>query len=436
MTQLSRRSLLAAGVGLLGGSALTACGNNGGSGGGPAAAGGKANLQFTWWGNTDRHKRTREAITAYQKAHSNVTVRPQFSGWDGYWEKLATQVAGGQPPDVIQMDYGYITDYATRQSLLALDDLVPDVIKVADFGDEGLNGGKVDGKLYGINAGVNSMCMIYNATMLKDLGIDPPDHTTTWDDFAAMNKQIAAKTPDGVFGTQNGGLDSLPFECWIRQKGKNLYGEDGKLGFTQDELAEWWTYWEDLRKSGAAATAEVQLAGSGAIEESLQVTRKAVFGFAHSNQVNAFAKLAKDEMGANMYPQGGAGSSPGQYYKPSMLFSIAAKSKNQKPAAEFINAMLTDPAIAGILGSERGISASPAMREKLAPKADENEKRVFDYIEFIRDKIGPTPAPPPPGGSEVDDEVYPFLAEQIAYGKMPIDKAVEQFFADAEKALT
>jgi hypothetical protein len=32
--------------------------------------------------------------------------------------------------------------------------------------------------------------------------------------------------------------------------------------------------------------------------------------------------------------------------------------------------------------------------------------------------------------------VYPFLAEQIAYGKMPIDKAVEQFFADAQKALT
>ncbi len=34
--------------------------------------------------------------------------------WSDYWTKMATQVAGKNMADVIQMDYRYIAEYARR----------------------------------------------------------------------------------------------------------------------------------------------------------------------------------------------------------------------------------------------------------------------------------------------------------------------------------
>src|ERR1043165_2872045 len=74
-------------------------------------------IRLIWWGNPERDKRTNAVIDLYQKANAGVTIDPETYAWNDYWPKLATQAAGQNLPDVIQMDYRYIFEYARRGQL-------------------------------------------------------------------------------------------------------------------------------------------------------------------------------------------------------------------------------------------------------------------------------------------------------------------------------
>jgi multiple sugar transport system substrate-binding protein len=392
-------------------------------------------IQMTWWGSTDRHRRTQEALDAYTKRNATIKVTTQFSGWDGYWEKLATQTAGGNPPDVIQMDYSYIGEYARRGALRALDDLVPQVLNLADFSTEALAGGKIDNKLYGVNAGINSMALIGNLTLLKQVGLDLPDHTMTWSGFADLAKQIGKKSSSVVFGSEYAAYDGAALECWLRQRGKELFTADGALGFARSDLAEWFGYWEDLRKAKGTAPADVQATAVGDVQNTMVARKKTVFDFAHSNQLTAYSSILKDELALHMYPQGSSGSKPGQYLKPSQLMSVSAKTRYPKESAMLIGGLLTDPEIAAILGSERGIPPSKSVRGALKPKASPVEQKTYEYIDFVSDKVGSLPLAAPLGGGEVVGKVLTFAGQQVSFGKASIDQAVARFFDDAATAL-
>jgi multiple sugar transport system substrate-binding protein len=421
----SRRSLLVGAGAVLAGLAGLA----GACGTGKKTSAGGTTIEMTWWGSTERHRRTQDALAAFARTHPDVKVTTDFTGWGGYWDKLATRTAGGNPPDVIQMDYSYIVEYARRGSLRVLDDLVPNTLHLAGFGPDVLDAGRIGDKLYGVNAGVNSMGLLSNLTQLKSLGFDPPTGTMTWAEFAALTKRIGKK---GVFGTEYAAADGNALECWLRQRGGALFTAAGGLGFTRADLAEWFGYWEDLRKAKAAASADLQATVTGDVQNTLLVRRKAIFDFASSNQLTAYASLVKDEVGLMMYP---TGSRPGQYLKPSMLLSISAKSKHAKEAGALIDALLNDPELTAILGSERGIPPSPTVRAALKPKADAVERRTYEYIDFVGTRVGPLPAPAPLGGAEVTGKILTYAGQQVSFGKASIDQAVARFFEDADRAL-
>ena len=57
------------------------------------ADGGKVNLRMVWWGSQERHDATLKVLDLYKEKNPNVTFETEFSGWEGYWDKLATQSA-------------------------------------------------------------------------------------------------------------------------------------------------------------------------------------------------------------------------------------------------------------------------------------------------------------------------------------------------------
>lgn len=50
-------------------------------------------LRVTWWGSQTRHDLTMAAIEKFEEKYPYITVEAEFTSWDGYWSKLATQVA-------------------------------------------------------------------------------------------------------------------------------------------------------------------------------------------------------------------------------------------------------------------------------------------------------------------------------------------------------
>src|SRR5690242_4013436 len=122
---------------------LTGCG--GGEGGG---SGGKVTLRFTWWGNPDRAARTEEAIKLFEKKNPAIRISTNFAGFDAYKQKLATQAAGGDAPDVMQLDYRMINQYADGGVLLDLGEHKE--LRTAEMDKGLLATGVVGGKQYAI----------------------------------------------------------------------------------------------------------------------------------------------------------------------------------------------------------------------------------------------------------------------------------------------
>lgn len=392
----------------------------------------RTRLRMTWWGGADRAKRTQAALEAYQKQNAGTQIDTETIGWGDYWTRLATQVAGGNAPDIIQMDYRYIYEYARRKALRPLDEFMPNPLEIGDFGQANIDTGKVDGQIFGVSMGVNSTALFYDTAVFEKHKLSPPDHKTTWEQYAALATEIAkAEKRRGYFGSTNAGFNEPALEVWVRQRGKLLYDQDGKLGFARDDIADWFDYWDKMRKAGGAVTGDLQAAHRNTPETDMLTVGRAAMTLAHANQIVAWQGLNKSRLAMTMFPQG---KQPGQYYKPSMLLSMSATTPQAREAASIINFIATSPDAAAALNVERGVPPSKKMREVLLTQVDELGKMQIDYISLIADKVSPLPPPPPKGAGEIE-QLLRRVYETVSVGGATVPQAADQFMAEARRAL-
>lgn len=431
--RISRRDFFKLGGGALAGGlvlGLAGCGSG--------TAGGNTQLRMSWWGSTERNRRTNEVLRLFQERNPEVGISAEYTGDFGeYWNRLATQASGGNAPDVMQTDYRYLREYSERGILLALSEHVPEPISLENFDEDVLEGGKIDGEIYGITLGNNSQMSIYDVGRIEDAGVDVPDYEWTWDDLAEIAAQIAEVHGDGFFGTADAGGSEPPFEVFVRQKGMSLYDENGQLGYDEEALADWWTYWDDLRKAGAAASGQVQtIANTGAVEDTPLIRGHAAINFNWSNQYTAFSALTERELELNIVPNspGEAGIGAGQYLKPSMLISAYSRTDHPEESSMLIDFILNDRDANQILGTERGISGNREIREMLRGDVPPVERRVFEFIDFVSEHAMPLPAPPPQGAGEIE-QLFIRTNENISFGRISVDDAVKQFRNEAQRIL-
>ena len=48
----------------------------------------KIELRMSWWGSQERHDKTLAAIELFEKQNPGVTITGEYSGFDGYMDKL------------------------------------------------------------------------------------------------------------------------------------------------------------------------------------------------------------------------------------------------------------------------------------------------------------------------------------------------------------
>jgi len=388
-------------------------------------------MRFLWWGSKERNDRTFAAIKQYSDKQTDVAIAGESFGWDNYWTRLATQTAGGNSPDLIQMDYRYIFEYARRGTLLDFSPFMGKALDIADFGAANIDSGKVDGKLYGVNLGVNSSMMVFNTDAWKEAGIEAPKDDMTWEQFgAACSKLTATKKRRAFYGCQDASGLEPALENWLRQKGKALYTEDGKVAFEAADIAAWFEFWAGLREAKACVPPDVQALDQLTIETSMVGLGKAAASFAHSNQFIGFQAINKEKLDITSYPRVAADAKPGHYLKPSMLVSVSATSPNKDAAVAFVNFLVQNPDAAKTLGVERGVPASEKIRAAMAPTLDDNSRKIVDYIARLTPKVGALP-PPPPNGAGENSFLLKKVAEEVAFGKSSAKEGAAKFVEQA-----
>lgn len=427
----TRRQAVQLGLGSLSSLALldlAACGSS--------TAASSETLQMAFWGNTSRNKLTRKAIQAFQQKHADVTINSWYVDFTVYFNKLNTQIAGGSAPDLIQMDMSYLSEFDKNHLLLDLTPYINDkTIDMSKFDQGMMKSSEDNGVPYGISLGGNYECMAYDTNLVQQAGVGAPPANMTWADFGTyagkLSKALAAQKIVGV-ADASGYMDLL--EIWVRQRGKELWTTAGKVNFTVDDVASWFSYWAGLRSSGACASAEEQAAvtGSGAAT-SLLTKGKAVFDVTHSNQFVGFQALTQRTLAFQEIP---TGPGPGIFLKPSMLLSIAAASKHAKVSAAFINFLINDPAGAQAIGLDRGVPGSSTARDALQAQLTSVDKEVLAFTALVTGSGQATPKTvlDPSGASQIIKDLST-VSQQVSFGKLSATAGAQAFVQQAQKAL-
>jgi len=390
-------------------------------------------MRLTFWGSQARADRTYGVTDLYDKANAGTTIDGEFLAWADYWPKLATQTAGANAPDIIQMDYRYIVEYAKRGAIAPLDSFVGAGLKLDDFDEDQIEGGKVDGKLYGISLGANSVALIVNKAAFEEAGVELPGPSTTYDDLKKMAEAFNAKGTMKV--SQDGSGVEPALENWLRQRGKALYTADGKAGFDAADLTEWFQMWNDMRDAGVVVSAEDQALDTGPLEQTMVNLGKAAITFANSNQLVAFQAINKNPLTISNFPRVSADTKGGHYRKPSMFFSVGGTSKQQENAAKFVSFFVNDKDASKILGVERGIPCSKSVRDALAPTLDEQSQIALNFVANLGDLAGKLPPSPPANAGEVATALLT-KSQEVAFGSQSPADAGPAFFAEATEILS
>ena len=403
--------------------------------GGPASAAAER-MRLIFWGGQARADRTYGVTDLYTKA-TGTAIEGDFAAFGDYWPKLATQVAGGNSPDVIQMDYRYIVEYATRGSIAPLDEFVGNGLDLSDFDADQLEGGKVNGKLYGISLGANSAANLLNVAAFEEAGVELPTSDLTYGDLPALaekfnsgNKRAGMK----LWGDQSFLEPAL--ENFLRQRGKALYTADAQLAFDVEDAVAWFQLWTDLRAAGVTVSPEDQaLDANDAIETTMITLGKAASTYAHSNQLVGFQAANKDPLTITNYPRIEAGKGGGHYRKPSMFFSIGGSSAIKADAAAFINFFIGTAEAGAILGVERGIPCDASTRASIAPGLDAQSQLALNYVSNLGDLLGALPPPPPNAAGEINNPLLRTKAQEVGFGQLTPEQGGEQFHAEAAAIL-
>jgi pectin-derived oligosaccharide transport system substrate-binding protein len=410
---------------------LAACAPGSGGGGSQGGGGGGTNLALAWWGNPTRNKNTQAMIDAYMKANPDVKISGQPGEFNSYWDKLATQTAGGQAPDIIQMDMNYISEYGTRGALLDLGS-----IDTSKFVEGTVDSGKINGKLVGINAGINSALIFANPKIFEKAKMDlPTDKTWTWDQLIEVGAEVASKAgvPFGIAALM--GSDAL-FGTFVRQHGKELFTENG-LGFDVAEAQAWYDLMLKGQKAKAFGTPEQASEESAKpLDQSAIVVGTAAMQYYNSNQLEAVSNAAGGDLMKMLRGPSLAGKATERktWYKASMLWSASAKTKNPDAAKAWINWFANTPDAANIDLAERGIPPNSEILAEVTPKLSAAQKSVAKYIEDIKSEVGTTPIAPPPGGGTIATVLFRHGID-VLFGKTSAADGAQKFVDELKSNL-
>ncbi|WP_416417032.1 ABC transporter substrate-binding protein [Paenarthrobacter aromaticivorans] len=410
--------------------ALSACGG----GAEQKSADGKVELRFSWWGGDKRAQLTQQAIAAFEAENPNIKIKAEYGDWSGYWDKLATQVAANDAPDIIQMDEKYITEYSTRGALL---DLSKYKIDTSKMDEAALNAGKGSKGLTGIAAGINAATILANPAVFKAAGVPlPDDKTWTWEDFERIAAEVTAKSPKGTYGAAAYGTDEASLGVWLRQNGKSLYTQDGKLGFEPSDIAGYWDFLKELSEKKAVPSAsEIVEAEAAPLDQSGLATGKNGMAFWWSNQLPALEKAAGGELQILRFPsKTGKAADTQLWYKASQFWSASSRTKHPEETAKFIDFLTNNVKAGEILLADRGVYPNSDVREAIAPKLAAPDTKVVNFISEIQPELGEAPAAPPKGAGAIQEIIKRYSSE-VLFNRLSTEEAGKKAVDEMKSAI-
>lgn len=394
-----------------------------------AAADGKTTLNLYWWGNQVRNDVTQKVANLYMEQNPDIVIKTEFVDWSGYWDRLAATAAGGNMPDIVQMDYSYLLQYQGNNLLADLTPYIEDgTIDTANIPESIIASGSVDGRCYAISLGSNAPVMVYDKAITDAAGVTIPDQLT-FDEMYEIGQVIYEKT--GVKTYFDGGINMM--QIVSRSYGSHLFDELAAGDTTN--VAKHMANVAKFNEAEFAINPELLAEKNPDVVETKPIIDGTTWNdFSYSNQYLAILAAAGRDLEMSMYPMPDDATIQPMFLKPSQFFSVAETSQNKDEAAKFIDWFTNSVECNAILSAERGIPVSTVVAEGIKSNVEENTAAIFDYISAVGEVATPIDDPDPNGKGQIE-ATGKTIVEELRYGYYTPEEATEDFVSRSETIL-
>lgn len=392
---------------------------------------GPVEIRFTWWGGDARHEVTNEALDAFEEQYPDITVVRDFSGFDGYLDKVTTQYAGGNSPDVIQLYNEVLVEFADRGQLWDLNQAVDSgTLSLDGWPADTVEMNTVNDELAALTFGSTTQAYFFDTTASEEYGVALPADGYSWSDLEDYSTAITEASGGTVWGTTDLSHSYQIFEVWAKQHGEEFLTADG-IGFTQPTLESFWQYWADMRSSGAVPSPDVSTEYIGTPYDAV-VQGITTSTFLFTNQFAAVADSTPAELAIARMP--GESPQPGQYLRAAMNLTVSSQSEHPEAAATLVDFLLNSEEANAILGTDRGFPSNANVFEAATASLEGPAAEAAEIFESVRADGSPAPVPAPVGSAAVNT-LFAEYAQQIQFDQLSVEEAATQFLEEAQSEL-
>lgn len=327
-------------------------------------------LRFSWWGGEERLAATLDVIKQFEELNPNIKIEPEYGSSDGYADKLATQLASGTAPDIIQIDPGLMPALVSDETNYFLD-LNTSSFDFSNFDENYYKlriNGFYDGKQLGIPTGISGGAVLVNQGLADQIGID--FHTQyTWDDIFDWAKKVREYDDSMYLICSNKDyVANILANNYAKQlSGKTFISEETKeINLTPEQWQEVYTFVKRLYDEEVIAPASYSAAYSGDNMQSDPnwIAGKYVCSFTYMSTMETLAAANADaEYTAGLFPLYQGSDVDAWNANCPQIIAINAKSKNPEAAVEFLDYFFNNEKAMETLGCTRSVPPTAKARE-------------------------------------------------------------------------
>jgi fructooligosaccharide transport system substrate-binding protein len=171
-------------------------------------------------------------IDQFMEKYPWITVNAEGIAFADYFTKVDTATAGGTAPDVLWVDHTVVPKYAYYQTIIPLDQYLPEGYK-DDWFPSTMVDSTYDGKIWAIPLHQSTEAIMYNQDLIDAAGLTVPtsyDAPWTFDEFRQALEKVSQKSADGSVTTwgflTNYALSVYNWQPWIMAQGGTLMDPD------------------------------------------------------------------------------------------------------------------------------------------------------------------------------------------------------------------
>ncbi len=380
-------------------------------------------IEFSWWGNDARNKYTLQAIDIFEDMHPEISVKCSYSEWSGYETRNKVWMNSDTEADVMQINYGWLSEYSSDGS--GYYDLyqLGDKIDLTNFTNDQLNYGIRNGSLNALPIAMNAQSVYINKDLYQQYGLKVP---RTWDELFAA---ASAMKKDGIYP-----LSASNKSMWLyliayaeQTQGRRILNEDGSLNFTSGDFSVMMEFYKQLVENKVMPLVEHY--------ERIKLDQEEYAGAVAwvSDAESYFADtISKGStiIAADQTSIDGKSAGEGWYAKPATMYAISKNTAHPQEAGMLLDFLLNSKEMAELQGIEKGIPLSHSARETLESEgmlggiqyaaSDKMEQNVIAQLSPVLEN------------GDLIDDFFAACTDYI-YDKTTLESASASFYRKAQK---